>query len=126
MRFAVIGAGPAGLAAAHELARSGATGVVLERAPHLGGLARTLELWGRPVELGPHTVASDGSDAAALLDSVIGPDSVTPTIRRGLWRAGRMLDYPPGIANVLSVLGPTGTARAALEIVPGRLRRRAS
>ena len=38
---AVIGAGPAGLAAAHELAGQGFSPLVLERTSAIGGLART-------------------------------------------------------------------------------------
>ena len=37
----IIGAGPAGLAAAHELVRRGICPLVLERASTAGGIART-------------------------------------------------------------------------------------
>ncbi len=38
---AIIGAGPAGLSAAHKLTTEGVRPVVFERAPVIGGIART-------------------------------------------------------------------------------------
>jgi protoporphyrinogen oxidase len=41
----VIGAGPAGLTAAFELAKAGLRPLVLEASPHIGGISRT-HRWG--------------------------------------------------------------------------------
>ncbi|HEX5814889.1 MAG TPA: FAD-dependent oxidoreductase, partial [Methylomirabilota bacterium] len=55
MRVAVIGAGPAGMTAAYELSKTPGTEVtVFEASPQVGGLAKTIELWGQRVDLGPH------------------------------------------------------------------------
>jgi len=43
-RIGVIGAGPAGLAAAYSLGKLGLPVDVFEAAPTVGGMARTLEL----------------------------------------------------------------------------------
>src|SRR4029450_4100489 len=55
-RTVVIGAGLSGLAAAHALAGRGAEVVVLESAPHAGGVIRTERRDGFLLELGPNTV----------------------------------------------------------------------
>ncbi|MEL6264300.1 MAG: 1-hydroxycarotenoid 3,4-desaturase CrtD [Pseudomonadota bacterium] len=52
-RVVVIGAGMGGLAAALRLAADGCDVTVLERAAHLGGKARTIEVGGRAVDAGP-------------------------------------------------------------------------
>ena len=50
----VFGAGAAGLTAAYRLQQMGAEVVVYEAGPHVGGLARSFDLWGHRVDLGPH------------------------------------------------------------------------
>ncbi len=54
MRVAVIGAGPAGITAAMRLAQGGAQVSVYEAGDRVGGLARSFDLWGQRVDLGPH------------------------------------------------------------------------
>ena len=50
----VIGAGPAGLTAAYELTRSGATPVILESDDVVGGISRTVERDGWRFDIGGH------------------------------------------------------------------------
>jgi len=51
----IIGAGPAGLTAAHELARAGFTAItVLEATDTLGGLSRTVRHAGNRIDIGGH------------------------------------------------------------------------
>ncbi|MGQ0464849.1 MAG: protoporphyrinogen/coproporphyrinogen oxidase [Sporichthyaceae bacterium] len=50
----VLGAGPAGLAAAWRAARAGRSVIVLEAAPRVGGMAASLEVAGFRVDVGSH------------------------------------------------------------------------
>ena len=59
MRIAVIGAGPAGITAAYKLSAGISSGKIkqldlFEISPHVGGLSKSLDLWGQRVDLGPH------------------------------------------------------------------------
>src|SRR5580658_6435388 len=50
----ILGAGPAGLTAAYELAQNGVRSVVLEQDAMVGGLARTVEHNGYRFDIGGH------------------------------------------------------------------------
>ncbi|HEY6697682.1 MAG TPA: FAD-dependent oxidoreductase, partial [Acidimicrobiales bacterium] len=52
--IAVVGAGPAGLAAAWRTAAAGHQVVVVERAPAVGGMAGSFEVAGLRVDHGSH------------------------------------------------------------------------
>ena len=55
MRVVIIGAGPAGLTAAYELAHAGVTDVVvLEATRDIGGLAKTVNYKGNRIDIGGH------------------------------------------------------------------------
>lgn len=60
-RVVVIGAGPAGLTAAYELSKAGYAVDVFEAGPQVGGLSKSIELWGQTVDLGPHRFFSTDS-----------------------------------------------------------------
>lgn len=65
----ILGAGPAGLAVAHALAKNGAKIKVIEPAARPGGAIRTLREDGWLVETGPNTLQLDGDADLALLES---------------------------------------------------------
>src|SRR5262245_33288674 len=53
-RCIIIGAGPAGLTAAHELAENGQIPLLFEQDTMVGGLARTVEYSGYRFDIGGH------------------------------------------------------------------------
>lgn len=53
-KVVVIGAGPAGLTAAFSLASRGYLVTIIERSNSVGGMARSMMLWGKTVDIGPH------------------------------------------------------------------------
>ena len=66
-RTVIVGAGPAGLTAAWELARNGREVVVLEQDPmHVGGLARTVSYKGFRFDIGGHRFFSKNADIERL------------------------------------------------------------
>lgn len=71
----VLGAGPAGLAAAWRAARGGRSVVVLERAPVVGGMAASFEVAGVRVDHGSHRLhPSTAPEVLADLTGLLGAD----------------------------------------------------
>ena len=58
-KVAVIGAGPAGMTAAYQLSKEGHKVKVFEADDQVGGMAKTIDLWGQKVDLGPHRFFSN-------------------------------------------------------------------
>ncbi len=50
----IIGAGPAGLACGYEMIKKEEDVDVFESSPFIGGMARSFDLWGQRVDVGPH------------------------------------------------------------------------
>ena len=63
MRVAIIGAGPAGLAAGEVLSRRDVQVEVFETSDSAGGMARSFALWGQTVDPGPNWFFSQGWSA---------------------------------------------------------------
>ncbi|MEE1937975.1 FAD-dependent oxidoreductase [Streptomyces sp. TRM 70361] len=79
----VIGAGASGLTAAHELERRGHRVVVLDSAPEVAGKAASLEIDGRPYDLGAHICTPRYTGLAALAREFgVGTEDVTPVLER--------------------------------------------
>lgn len=66
----VIGAGPAGLKAAHVLAKGGARVTLLESGPILGGLAGSFDVQGVTIERYYHFICKGDSDLVDTLDEL--------------------------------------------------------
>lgn len=94
MQIAVIGAGPAGLTAALQLSKGGAKVCVYEAGPCVGGLARSLTLWGQRVDLGPHRFFSTDPRVNQFWLDVVGRDYVMIDRLTRIYYEGRMFDYP--------------------------------
>lgn len=122
MNVAVIGAGPAGLAAAYQLAKSGVAVQVFEAGPHVGGLARTIELWGMKADLGPHRFLSADRRVNELWLEVIGHDYTMVNRLTRIFYQGRFFHYPLKPFDALARLGVFEAARCLASYARGRLR----
>ncbi|ROP35458.1 NAD(P)/FAD-dependent oxidoreductase [Saccharothrix texasensis] len=100
---AVIGAGIAGLAAAHELALAGREVRVFEAADHVGGRMATRHVAGFVVDTGAEQISTRGYPHTWELLRRLGLDDVPPIGRRlGVWRDGRAhrgLAHPSGLVT---------------------------
>ena len=109
----IIGAGPAGLTAAHELATRGVPVVVLEQDVRVGGLARTEEDGGFRFDIGGHRFFTKVPIIEQLWRSVLGPDFLKrPRLSRIYYR-GRFFQYPLRPFDVARNLG-IGTSLSVL------------
>ena len=124
---AVLGGGPAGLTAAHELARRGRRAVLLEADDQLGGLARTVERDGFRFDLGGHRFYTKSEEVFSLWSELLGDDLLLrPRQSRIYWR-GRFIEYPLRAGEVMRRVGPIELARCAASYAravarPGRRR----
>lgn len=130
----VIGAGGAGLAAAHRLSTLGLGQVrVLESSSRLGGNISTVEL-GRPIDAGPDCFITRNPAATQLcLELGLKDELVAPApLGALLWVRGRLRPLPKDLAygvpkDMLSLaasgaVSPLGLARAGLEwLLPVRV-----
>ncbi len=102
----VIGAGPAGLAAAHELTGQGFTPLVLEKADRVGGISRTEVYQGYRFDIGGHRFFTHFQEIQGLWQEMLGPDLLTTKRLSRIYYRGRFLNYPLEAWNTLANLRP--------------------
>ncbi len=111
MRVTVIGAGPAGLTAALCLSRGGAQVTVHEAGQQVGGLARSLDLWGQRVDLGPHRFFSTDRRVNQLWLDVVGRDYRMVNRQTRIYYRGKFFQYPLKPLEALAKMGvPSASA----------------
>lgn len=120
----VLGAGPAGLAAAWRAARRGLEVVVLEKSDLVGGLAGSFDVDGIRVDYGSHRL-NPATDPTILGDlrGLLGDDLQTRVRRDRLRVAGSWVGYPLRPREVASALPRAIVRRAARDAVLAPVRR---
>ncbi|MFK0119459.1 protoporphyrinogen oxidase [Streptomyces sp. NPDC090994] len=105
----VVGAGIAGLAAAHRLSERGARVTVLEASDRVGGKLLPGEIAGVRVDLGAESMLARRPEAVGLARAVGLGDRLRPpaTATASLWTRGALRPMPKG-----HVMGVPGTAAA--------------
>jgi protoporphyrinogen oxidase len=120
----VLGAGPAGLAAAWRAARRGLKVTLLERADRVGGLAGSFELAGFRVDHGSHRLhPATPPTLIADLRGLLGPDLQTRPRKGRLWIAGRWVGFPLHATELARDLPASMVAKVAAESITAPLRR---
>lgn len=119
----VLGAGPAGLAAAWRGALAGLRVTVLERAPVVGGLAASMTVGGVRVDHGSHRLhPSIPAPILADLRTLLGDDLQLRTRNGRLRVAGRWVSFPLRPAELARRLPPGLLARVAGQALAAPLR----
>lgn len=104
-KIAVIGAGPAGLTAAYELAKEGVEVTVFEASEHVGGLSRTIDLWDQRIDLGPHRFFSNDKKVNELWLEVVGSDYKMVDRLTRIYYKKKFFYYPIKAFDALFKLG---------------------
>src|SRR5262245_16512951 len=122
MRVGIIGAGPAGLTAACQLSKAGAHVEVFEAGDSVGGLSRTIDLWGQKVDLGPHRFFSQDRRVNEVWLDVVGPDYRMVDRLTRIYYQNRFFHYPLKPGNALWNMGLGSAARCIASYFKERIR----
>lgn len=121
----VIGAGPAGLSAAHRLVSRGRGALLLERAGQVGGIARTETYKGYAFDIGGHRFFSKNEEVERLWKDMLGDGLIRVVRTSRIYYKGRFFDYPLKPVNALANLGLAESALIGLSYLRAQLRRNA-
>lgn len=125
-KVAIIGAGPAGLTAAHELTKRGYEVDLFEARDKVGGMCQTIVLWGCLVDLGPHRFFSSDRRINELWLELAGSDYRMVDRQTRIFYKNRFFHYPLAPLNALKNLGWIEAVRCMIsycrqKIAPVRL-----
>ncbi|HEU0086578.1 MAG TPA: FAD-dependent oxidoreductase [Pseudonocardiaceae bacterium] len=120
----VLGAGPAGLAAAWRAGRAGLSTIVLERAGAVGGMAASFEVAGVRVDHGSHRL-HPATPPAVLADlrGLLGDDLQCRPRHGRLRVAGQWVGFPLRPGELLRALPPGMLGRITADALTEPLRR---
>tara|TARA_B100001287_G_scaffold102283_1_gene85929 strand:+ start:285 stop:1715 length:1431 start_codon:yes stop_codon:yes gene_type:complete len=104
-KIAIIGAGPAGLTAAHELALKGYQVHLFEASKSVGGMAKSIRLWNQIIDLGPHRFFSSDTRVNKKWLDVIGKDYAMVNRLTRIYYNNEFFAYPLKPFDALSRLG---------------------
>jgi protoporphyrinogen oxidase len=124
----VMGAGPGGLCSAYVLSKAGVQATVLERAPFVGGLARTIrhqtEHGEFKFDIGGHRWFTKNDELNELFREVIAEELLWVNRISRIYFDGRYVDYPLKISNALKAMGPVNSALAMADYLRTRISHR--
>jgi protoporphyrinogen oxidase len=122
-RVVIIGAGPAGLTAAYQLAKLGHTSTVLEADSVVGGISRTVERDGWRFDIGGHRFFTKVQAVEDLWHEILDDDEFLQRPRKShIYYRGKFYDYPLRPLNALRNLGPLEAVRCVASALWVRVR----
>lgn len=115
----IVGAGPAGLAAAMELSRAGEDFIVIEKQAQVGGLAQTYTFKeGKHTfytDNGPHRFFSKNQYLYDFIEDLLDEKWITVARQTRQHIDGKFYDYPVNAPQALKNLGPWKSARIGFD-----------
>jgi protoporphyrinogen oxidase len=120
-RTVILGAGPAGLSTAYELARHGETATILEQGSLVGGLARTEEYKGYQFDIGGHRFFTKVREVQRMWKEVLGADFLRrPRLSRIFYKS-RFFQYPIEPMDAVVGLGALESIQCGLSYLRATL-----
>jgi protoporphyrinogen oxidase len=115
----IMGAGPGGLCSAYVLSKAGLPAIVVEKAPFVGGLARTIHR-DTPhgefkFDIGGHRWFTKNDELNDLFKEVVAEELLWVNRISRIYFDGRYVDYPLKISNALKAMGPVTSAKAMAD-----------
>ena len=122
MQVVVVGAGPAGLSAAYELAQAGVKVQVYEQDPDfVGGISRTVEYKGFRFDIGGHRFFSKSQEIEEFWSQILGPDLLTRPRQSRIFYQGKFFDYPLRPLNAFFNMGLVETIRCLADYTNAKM-----
>ena len=118
--FTIIGAGPAGLAAAYALVKNDCRVVILEQDMQAGGLSKTVQYKGFRFDIGGHRFFTKNQEVNSLWHEILGDEFLRRPRQSRIFYRGKLFHYPLKPLNALMGLGPWTSA----EVLGSFLRRK--
>lgn len=118
----IVGAGPAGLSAAQELAQNDVRAIVFEKHALVGGIARTEEYKGYRFDIGGHRFYTKVAEVQQFWQTLLGDDFRKVARQSRIYYRGRYYRYPLDLLNTLTNLGVVESIRILCSYAKTRLR----
>jgi protoporphyrinogen oxidase len=118
----IIGAGPAGLTAAYELARRGIRTVVFERSDTVGGIARTERYRDYYFDIGGHRFFTKIERINQLWQEMMGNEFIKVPRMSRIYYNGKFFHYPLNFTNTLLNLGILESLLILVSYLRARIR----
>ncbi|PSR29577.1 MAG: FAD-dependent oxidoreductase [Sulfobacillus benefaciens] len=116
MKIGIIGAGPAGLSAAYELANHGQQVTVFEQDPDfVGGISRTVEYHGYRFDIGGHRFFSKSQEVEDFWTTILGDNLLTRGRISRIFYDDKFYDYPLKPLNAFRNMGVWNTGLCLLD-----------
>ncbi|HYI24071.1 MAG TPA: FAD-dependent oxidoreductase [Thermomicrobiales bacterium] len=127
-RNIIMGAGPAGLCSAYVLSKAGVNATVVESAPFVGGLARTIrrdtEQGEFKFDIGGHRWFTKNDELNELFREVVDDELLWVERISRIYFDGKFIDYPLKIGSALKAVGPVTAARAVADYGRSRVQQK--
>jgi len=117
----IIGAGPAGLAAAYELVSRNKPTIIIERDGVVGGIARTESYKGFNFDIGGHRFFTQDPTINQIWDEMLGEDFLRVDRLSRIFYRGRFFNYPLRPVNAFFNLGPLESLLVLVSYFKARL-----
>lgn len=121
-KILILGAGPAGLAAAMELTRANKKFTIVEKESQLGGLAKTLKFGKFKTDIGPHRFFSKNQYLYDFVEELLGEKWRPVTRLTRFYINGKFFLYPVKITDVLSKVSPLFALKVLRDYLYERVR----
>jgi protoporphyrinogen oxidase len=117
----IVGAGPAGLTAAYELAKYDIQSVILEKSNTVGGLAQTAEYKGYLFDIGGHRFFTKVTLVEQMWKEVMGEDFLSRPRLSRIYYNSKFFQYPLVPLDALKGLGLWEAVRCGLSYLKAQL-----
>ena len=117
----IIGAGPAGLTAAYELAKAGVCSTVFEKDSVVGGLSRTVTYKDYLLDIGGHRFFTKVELIQRLWREVLGDDLLLRPRLSRIYFESKFFKYPLEPRDVVEQLGACELLRCSLSYLKAQL-----